>query len=96
MRIEVDDQGLKQGVLGLVLTLVEVIKDTLKMEACRRMEGERLNEEQIERLGSAIMELEEAVESIKQEQNLCAVVQQIRDGLDDVINQLLDNFLADG
>ncbi|MFZ5592544.1 MAG: gas vesicle protein GvpK, partial [Bacillota bacterium] len=43
MRIEVDDQGLKQGVLGLVLTLVEVIKDTLKMEACRRMEGERLN-----------------------------------------------------
>jgi hypothetical protein len=37
--VDIDEKGLKQGVLGLVVALVEIIKDALQLEAMKRMEG---------------------------------------------------------
>jgi len=51
--IDIDEDNLKSGVLGLVLALVEIIRDALRLQAVKRMEGESLNEEEIERLGRA-------------------------------------------
>jgi SOS response regulatory protein OraA/RecX len=56
------------------------------------MENGNLSEVEIERLGIAIMDLEEALESIKMEQNLLDVVDSIKDGLDDVINEVVDTL----
>ncbi|MFZ5645046.1 MAG: gas vesicle protein GvpK [Bacillota bacterium] len=92
MHIDIKDSDLKQGVLGLVLALMDIIKDTLKIQAYRRMDGGSLSEEEIERLGLAIMDLEEALESIKLEQNLLDVVDGIKDGLDDVINEVVETL----
>jgi len=39
MAIHVDEGNLKSGVLGLVLALVEVIRDALKIQALKRMES---------------------------------------------------------
>ena len=39
MRIDIKENDLKQGILGLVLALVEVIRDTLEIQALRRMES---------------------------------------------------------
>ena len=39
MVIDIDEKNLKHGVLGLVIALVEIIKDTLKLQAVKRMEG---------------------------------------------------------
>lgn len=38
--IDIDTDNLKHGVLGLVIALVEIIRDALKIQAFRRMEGE--------------------------------------------------------
>jgi len=92
MHIDIKDENLKQGVLGLVLALVDIIKDTLKIQANRRMDSGSLTEDEIERLGLAIMDLEEALESIKLEQNLLDVVAKIKDGLDDVVNEVVDTL----
>ena len=38
-KLEINEKELKQGVLGLVMALVEVIHEALKHQAVRRMEG---------------------------------------------------------
>src|SRR5438105_11517981 len=59
--IDVDPAGVEQGLAQLVLTLVEFIRQLLERQAVRRMEGGSLTEEEEERVGLALMKLEEKV-----------------------------------
>lgn len=86
MVIDIDEKNLKKSVLGLVLALVEIIRDVLRSQAVKRMESGSLTEEEIARLGEALMDMDTAIEEIKKEQGLCQSVQAIRDGLDDLVN----------
>ena len=91
--IDIDANNLKHGVLGLVIALVEVIRDALKLQASKRMEGGSLKEDEVERLGQALMELDTAIEQIKEEQGIAQAVQSVRDGLDNVVDDLLDQMI---
>ena len=93
MAIHVDEGNLKHGVLGLVLALVEVIRDALKLQALKRMEGGSLSEEECERLGKALMELDIALEEIKEEQGITESVRAVRDGLDDIVDDVIDRLI---
>ena len=57
------------------------------------MEGGSLTEEEIERLGQALMELDAAIEEIKQEQGIVESVRSVRDGLDEVVDDVLDRMI---
>jgi Gas vesicle protein K len=48
----------------LVLSLIEFIRQLLERQAIRRMEARTLTDEEIERLGTALMRLEETVKDI--------------------------------
>lgn len=89
MPINLDEKNLKHGVLGLVVALVEIVADTLKVQAVRRMEGGSLTEAEVERLGRALQELDAAIEEIKTEQGICETVKSVRDGLDDAVDRLV-------
>jgi len=93
MVLDIDEENLKQGVLGLVIALVEVIRDALKLQALRRMESGRLSEEEIERLGEALMELDIVIEEIKEEHGVAEAVKSVRDGLDDLVDDVLDKIV---
>lgn len=93
MVLDIDEENLKQGVLGLVIALVEVIKDALKHQAMRRIESGRLSEEEIERLGAALMELDVAIAEIKEEQGITETVKSVRGGLDDLVDDVLDKMV---
>lgn len=94
--IDLDEDNLKQGVLGLVLALVEIIRDMLNLQAIRRMEGGRLTDDEVERLGKALMDLDQAIEEIKAEQGLVESVKTVRDGLDEIVDDLLDRMINPG
>ena len=94
MVIDIEEKSLKHGVLGLVIALVEIIKEALKLQAIRRMEGGSLTEGEMERLGEALMELAAAVEDIKEEQGIAESVKSVRDGLDDLVDDLLDSLVS--
>lgn len=89
MKLEIDDGELKNGLLGLVMALVEIIRDTLRIESVKRMEGGHLTAEQVERLGNALIELDRTIEKIKEEQGVSEAVQSVRDGLDDLVAQMV-------
>lgn len=93
MVVDIDEANLKHGVLGLVLAIVEIIRDALRLQAFRRMEGGSLNKEEIERLGGALMDLDIAIEEIKKEQGISETVQSVRDGLDEIVDDVIDRMI---
>jgi len=93
MAIDINEDNLKHGVLGLVLALVEVIRDALKIQAFKRMESGILTDEECERLGEALMDLDIALEEIKEEQGITESVQAVRDGLDEIVDDVIDRMV---
>lgn len=93
MIVDIEERSLKQGVLGLVIALVEIIRDALKLQALRRLEGGSLTEEEGERLGQALLELDLAIEEIKEEQGLAEAVRAVRNGLDEIVDGVIDKML---
>ncbi len=93
MPIDIDEKNLKHGVLGLVVALVEIIKDALRLQALKRMEGGSLTEEEIERLGEALMDLDIAIEEMKKEQGITESVKSVRDGLDSIVDDVLNKMI---
>lgn len=93
MPIDIDEKNLKHGVLGLVVALVEIIKDALRLQALKRMEGGSLTEEEVNRLGEALMDLDTAIDEMKEEQGISESVKSVREGLDDIVDDLLDKMI---
>lgn len=93
MPVNIDEDNLKQGLLGLVVALVEVIQEVLERQAVRRMESGRLSNQEIERVGMALSELNEALDNIKKDNDLNDAVKSVRDSLDQVADEVIDKFL---
>lgn len=96
MAITVDEKSLKQGVLSLVVTLVEVIQEALERQALRRMNGGDLTPEELERLGDALLELDEAIEEIKADHGITDSVADLHRGLDEVVDDVVDKLVNPG
>ena len=60
-RVNVDPEGVEQGLAKLVLTLVEFLRQVLERQAIRRMDGGTLTDDEVERVGLALMRLEAKV-----------------------------------
>ncbi len=93
MTLKIEEENLKHGLLGLVIALVEIIRDALKHQAFRRMESGRLTDDEIERLGRALASLDEVIEDIKAEQGIAESVRSVREGLDDLVDDAVDRIL---
>lgn len=93
MPIDINEDNLKHGLLGLVIAIVEIIRDALKLQAIKRMEGGSLTDEEIERLGNALEEIDIAIDQMKQEQGVSETVKSVRDGLDDLVDDVLDQMI---
>lgn len=65
MRLNVDPQRVEAGLVQLVLTLTEVIRDLLERQALRRMENGTLTPEQVERLSEGLWQLRMKMEELK-------------------------------
>ncbi len=63
-RIDIDPDDVERGLAGLVLGLVELLRQVLERQAVRRMEGGTLTDEEIERVGLALMRLERKVRDL--------------------------------
>jgi hypothetical protein len=65
-RISADAEIVENGLAKLVLAIVELVRRLLEKQALRRMDSGNLSEEEIERLGTALMKLEEKMAELKQ------------------------------
>lgn len=60
-RWNANPEDVQRSVAQLVLSLVEFLRKLLERQAIRRMEHETLSEEEVERIGVALMKLETTV-----------------------------------
>lgn len=65
-RVDVDPDSVEHGLAKLVLTLVEFLRQLLERQAVRRMEGGTLTDDEVERMGLALMRLEQKVHEMAQ------------------------------
>ena len=64
-RINADPEHVEQGLARLVLTVVELLRKVLEHQAVRRMDGDTLSEAEVERLGLALLRLDERMKELK-------------------------------
>jgi hypothetical protein len=64
-RISADPEIVENGLAKLVLSIIELVRRLLEKQALRRMDAGNLSEEEIERLGAALMKLEEKMNDLK-------------------------------
>jgi hypothetical protein len=65
-RIAADSEIVENGLAKLVLSIIELVRKLLEKQALRRMDAGNLTDEEIERLGNALMKLEEKMAELKQ------------------------------
>ena len=64
-RISADAEIVENGLAKLVLSIIELVRRLLEKQALRRMDAGNLSDEEIERLGNALMKLEEKMAELK-------------------------------
>jgi len=64
-RLNTDPDKVENGLAKLVLTLIEVLRKVLEHQAVRRMEGGHLSDAEIEKLGVALLRLNDRMQDMK-------------------------------
>jgi hypothetical protein len=65
-RINIDPKNVEHGLAKLVLTLIELIRKLLEKQAMRRMEGNSLSDEEIEKVGEGLRKIEDKMKELKE------------------------------
>jgi len=63
--VNADTETVENGLARLVLTLIEVLRKVLEHQAVRRMEGGHLSDAEIEKLGVALLRLNDRMQDMK-------------------------------
>ena len=88
-RIELEPGKIEQGLLKLVLAVVELLRQVMEKQAMRRIEAGGLQDADIDRLGVSLMQIESTIGAL-----------QARFGIDDLnidlgpVGRLLDDHHA--
>jgi Gas vesicle protein K len=65
-RIDADPESVEKGLVSLVLTVVELLRQLMERQALRRVDDGTLSDDQIERIGSTLMALESRMGELRE------------------------------
>lgn len=64
-RVDVDPARVEKGLVQLVLTVVELLRQLMERQAVHRMEAGALTDEEVERVGQTLMQLEARMQELR-------------------------------
>jgi hypothetical protein len=65
-RIDADPESVERGLVSLVLTIVELLRQLMERQALRRVDQGTLTDEQVENIGRTLMALEERMTELRE------------------------------
>lgn len=65
-RIAIDPQKVEHDLARLVLTVIELLRQVIEKQAMQRVDNGTLTDDEIERLGQALIAIENRMEDLKQ------------------------------
>jgi hypothetical protein len=65
-RVNLDPERVEHGLVQLVLSVIELLRQLMEKQALRRIEGGSLTTGQVEQLGVTLMRLEEQMHGLKE------------------------------
>ena len=65
-RIDADPESVERGLVSLVLTIVELLRQLMERQALRRVEQGSLTDEQVENVGRTLMALEDRMAELRE------------------------------
>ena len=65
-RIDADPATVERGLATLVLTLIELLRQLMERQAIRRVDHGDLDDDQVERIGTTLMLLEEKMDELRE------------------------------
>ncbi len=66
LRIQADPESTERGLVALVLTVVELLRQLMERQAIRRVDAGGLTDEQVEQIGTTLMLLEERMAELRE------------------------------
>lgn len=93
--IDVDGGETQDGLFTLVVTVVELLFDALEREALRRMESGALSDDEIERLGRQLADIEAEIDELKRDRGIEENVDELRGDLDGLVSSAIERLDAD-
>jgi hypothetical protein len=64
-RIDADPESVERGLVTLVLTIVELLRQLMERQALRRVDDGTLTDDQVEKIGWTLMSLEERMAELR-------------------------------
>jgi hypothetical protein len=65
-RIDADPESIERGLVSLVLTIVELLRQLMERQALRRVDDGTLTEDQVEQIGLTLMSLDQKMTELKE------------------------------
>ena len=88
--INLDGDEASDGLLALVIAVVELLIEALEGEAIRRMESGSLSDAEIERLGTQLAALHEEIDRLKADAEIDDDVSQLRTDLSALVENAIE------
>ena len=64
-RIDADPESVERGLVCLVLTIVELLRQLMERQALRRVDDDTLTDDQVEKIGWTLMSLEQKMAELR-------------------------------
>ena len=87
--IDVDGDEARSGLMALLVTVIELLLETMEREAVRRLESGQLDDDEIERLGAQLATLEDEIDGIKRDEGIEEEVDRLRGDLDGLVSDAI-------